>query len=551
VHARSSGTAGRPFSRPVGGCPLLTLAALLIALMVATPAAWAGEETEPVAPQPIEVPATESSEPVVEPAEVTPAPSPEAEPVAEPPEAAEPPVEPEVVEPTPPEVEPPAPPEVEPPEPTAPAEVAPAAVVAPDEPAPPPEPEVEEPEPPEPAQAPLAVAENSSTVWQVVWQVQRGCESHCTGTSQSQSAVQGSSTTQHATAQGAPDQASSSGVALNTSVTVQFAWQLQIGCMSFCYDTSQSQLIAQAAETAQVAAAVAVAAAFAVNVAETLQFAWQLQQGCVEECHGTSQTQTIAQQQSTSQSAIVRDGPAGGGSSEPLVIGPDGLPVLPGWLVALAQNVGATIQIIFQFEESSCRHDCVGDMQLQVAAQQATTVQQALVVLAGGEPVPAPAEPQPAPLPGSDPGAGGPAASAASPPGTASDTAAVASVVAGARRQVGSPLGPAKLGRVGQNTDRLRVTRRIHTAGGGRALLSFTYTRRSERSSAAAATSFRTRKFASVFTAPAVEVPAPSNSSSAPAASPEDGAPFLLLLAAALVLAAGLGRVIPSRMSGS
>ena len=39
---------------------------------------------------------------------------------------------------------------------------------------------------------------------------------------------------------------SSAAVAGNTSFTIQFAWQLQIGCMSFCFGTSQAQVAVQA-----------------------------------------------------------------------------------------------------------------------------------------------------------------------------------------------------------------------------------------------------------------------------------------------------------------
>ena len=46
---------------------------------------------------------------------------------------------------------------------------------------------------------------------------------------------------------------------------------------------------------------------------------------------------------------------------------PDGVVVLPGWLVALAENHGATIQTLYQYQEAVCVEDCAGDVQLQEA----------------------------------------------------------------------------------------------------------------------------------------------------------------------------------------
>ena len=47
------------------------------------------------------------------------------------------------------------------------------------------------------------------------------------------------------------------------------------------------------------------------------------------------------------------------------VLGADGLPELPAWLVALALNIGATIQTIIQYDDAACRQFCAGDVQVQ------------------------------------------------------------------------------------------------------------------------------------------------------------------------------------------
>ena len=208
------------------------------------------------------------------------------------------------------------------------------------------------------SQGTLAGGQNRSTVIQVVWQVQQGCRTHCQGTSQSQSVAQWSSTSQTATGVSGRDQTGASGsdhsaaYALNESLTIQFAWQTQIGCVAFCYETSQEQTASQWADTTQTAAAEAALEAWAENLSETLQFVWQLQEGCAYECYGVYQSQSSGQGQSTNQSAeaTVRSGSDG----TQLALGPDGVIVLPGWLVALANNVGATIQTIYQYQEASC-----------------------------------------------------------------------------------------------------------------------------------------------------------------------------------------------------
>src|SRR5919108_208715 len=251
----------------------------------------------------------------------------------------------------------------------------------------------------------VAMAQNGSLVFQAIWQVQHGCNNHCTGTSQSQSATQNVSTTQDATAVaggGAPAEGGASGGAAapptaggqNRSVTVQFVWQTQIGCVAFCVETSQSQTATQWAETNQSASAEGGTSALAENLSETLQLVWQLQQGCEVECYGTSQVQVINQGQETTQSASA--------TSEGVVLvpvlGPDGTVVLPGWLVALAENLGVTIQTIYQLQEAVCAEYCEGDSQVQEAAQRAEVSQEA-AAHAGDPPAPVAEPPSEEPPP--------------------------------------------------------------------------------------------------------------------------------------------------------
>ena len=250
-----------------------------------------------------------------------------------------------------------------------------------------------------------AIAHNRNVVFQVVWQVQEGCQTHCYRTSQSQTVVQWSSTTQTATATAGGDDAATSGSAeaQNESITIQFVWQLQIGCVAFCYETSQTQSASQWAQTLQEAIAQGELEAWAENLSETLQYVWQIQHGCEQECYGVYQSQTITQGQSTTQTATATTG------DDPLtmiVLGPpDGVVVLPGWLVALAENQGATIQTIYQHQRAVCLEYCDGDVQLQQAIQEALTNQEAVAIAwVGPKPVDDPPSVDPPP---DDPPAGG------------------------------------------------------------------------------------------------------------------------------------------------
>jgi hypothetical protein len=226
----------------------------------------------------------------------------------------------------------------------------------------------------------VAVAHNRSLVFQVVWQVQVGCRTHCRGTSQSQSVIQWATTIQSASAAAGSGEPGAPGAyaaeAYNTSTTVQFVWQLQIGCVAFCYETSQTQSALQWAETIQAAIAEGDVEALARNLSQTLQYVLQAQQACEYECYGVYQSQTSSQAQATTQSATAK-------AHAPvamLVLGPDGAIVLPGWLVALAENQGATIQTILQYQEALCLNYCDGDTQIQEAIQSALGSQDAVAV---------------------------------------------------------------------------------------------------------------------------------------------------------------------------
>jgi hypothetical protein len=243
--------------------------------------------------------------------------------------------------------------------------------------------------PPDETQLLVTVAHNRNLVFQVVWQVQVGCRTYCRGTSQSQSVIQWATTVQSASAAAGSGEPGAPGAyaaeAYNASVTVQFVWQLQIGCVAFCYETSQTQSALQWAETIQAAIAEGDIAALARNLSQTLQYVLQVQRACEYECYGVYQSQTSSQAQATTQSATARAHTA----VAMLVLGPDGAIVVPGWLVALAENQGATIQTILQYQEAICLNYCDGDTQLQEAIQRALSSQDAIavaLVAPGGSP---------------------------------------------------------------------------------------------------------------------------------------------------------------------
>lgn len=249
---------------------------------------------------------------------------------------------------------------------------------------------------PEPAPSSGVGAYNQSSVLQAIWQVQVGCRTHCHGTSQTQSTAQRSDTRQDATAS-APGGESSAAGAVNQSSTAQFVWQTQLGCVAFCWDTSMNQSASQDALTTQRATATSDFAALAQNLAETLQYVWQVQQGCETECYGVTQTQSLYQRQTTDQLASATGPPPGWP--------PDNPEAFFSWVTALAQNMGAVVQTIIQYQEASCLEHCGEEALLQAAEQLAAAAQ---VASAGDVPAPPPRPPAPQaapPAPSSPPAA--------------------------------------------------------------------------------------------------------------------------------------------------
>ncbi len=385
--ARSRSSVDRPFHGRSAAAVLGLMVALLAALAIGATAARASEDVQ-VAEQSSETTqsATATSAPADGESPSAAAEQPSQPTVEEPAERVSPPAQTEApttpAPPEPPETQTPAeqPPTTE----ATTAEPSDATAAEPSAPEPAaPEPAEPEPEPAEPSAS--ATAHNQSEVWQAIFQVQQGCRSNCQGTSQSQSATQVAETIQSATAIGGGTGSPSNATALNESTTGQFIWQVQLGCVAFCYGTSQSQTASQWAQTTQNATALADGNAQAHNVGSVMQEIWQLQFGCEVECHGTSQTQSSTQRQSTNQSATATSETWGAwtsGNAESL---------LPAWLIALAENLGITIQTVWQYQEAACLEDCVSDTQAQEAAQRAFTSQVARA-LAG---VPPPEPPAP------------------------------------------------------------------------------------------------------------------------------------------------------------
>jgi hypothetical protein len=469
VQARSLGSTGRPvFGRPVAA----VVAALIATFAVGVPAALAGEtpgsgdpaadaaqttSTPPPSASPPADPPAVGSPPADTPSgDPPPADAPAADPPSgDPPPADAPPADPPSGDPPPadaPPVDPPPAadsppadaPATDPPAADPPGPAGPPADSSPGDPPPTQSPSGEPSGPPsgtpssgdapteetpaQPAPPPggnHAAAQNQSRVIQAVWQVQRGCRTHCHGTSQTQRADQLSRTNQRATAiSGESDGGGSSAQARNESSTIQFVWQMQIGCVAFCFHTSQSQEASQQSYTTQEADAQSALAAWAENIAETVQLVFQFQQGCEYECHGVTQHQSSTQGQTTSQSA----------NADALGDGV-GFFLVPDWLVAYAQNIGATIQLIYQYQDALCLEYCMGDAQLQEAIQQALTDQNAVALAAPPEPAVPPTGEQP---PGGEPPPGPaviPETTAPAPPAVARSSVVRQGYVLGRNRR--------------------------------------------------------------------------------------------------------------------
>jgi hypothetical protein len=200
---------------------------------------------------------------------------------------------------------------------------------------------------------------------------------------------------------------------------VQFVWQTQLGCVAFCWNTSMNQSASQDAQTTQMATAVSDFGALAENVAETLQYIWQVQEGCAVECYGVNESQSVSQSLTTHQSATAT------GPPYPTSAGwrPDSPESFFSWVTAFAQNLGATVQRIFQHQEAGCLEHCGEEALVQAAAQRARTDQ---IAAAGDVPEPVsepPSGPEPPPAASDAPAAGEPAPSAPSPSATVAATA--------------------------------------------------------------------------------------------------------------------------------
>jgi hypothetical protein len=179
-------------------------------------------------------------------------------------------------------------------------------------------------------------------------------------------------------------------VAVNVSRTLQFVWQTQLGCVAFCFDTVQNQTASQTASTTQTATALAALMATALNVGETAQYVWQYQKSCQVECHNVSASQSLSQQQRTDQTATAVGEPAY--EEFDRVVGrPTG--AVRRVAAGAAQNLGATLQVIFQHQVASCLNHCSGGAQTQDAAQRARTTQEANTPAKAEEPPPSTEEP--------------------------------------------------------------------------------------------------------------------------------------------------------------
>ena len=265
-------------------------------------------------------------------------------------------------------------------------------------------------EPPSQPQA-GAGAMNESLVYQAIYQRQIGCRSHCTGSRMSQLAAQGSSTTQTATAVSSAGSVGGA-AAVNVSSTAQFIWQVQLGCVAFCWDTEMHQGASQDSQTTQTATAVGSGGTAAQNVAEGSQNVWQYQEGCQTECYGASSSQTLAQQQSTNQSASA----SGSGTTPPAGWDPNGPASFFAWVSMLATNAGATFQIVHQDHEAGCLENC-GPSALEQRAEQQAVTSQSATACDLPEPVAStpPVETPPAEASAAEPAAAGPV-SAGEPP---------------------------------------------------------------------------------------------------------------------------------------
>lgn len=136
------------------------------------------------------------------------------------------------------------------------------------------------------ASLPSWSAVEQSTVDQFSYQMQTGGP-----TTQTQSAVQTSASVQIAPAAAAV--ASGQEVVEDTE---QQTWQLQIGCLFYCVDTQQVQAATQSTTTVVILAGASSSsdASTAVTVVVSQQTVWQVQIGCLAWCWDSTQSQTAS-----------------------------------------------------------------------------------------------------------------------------------------------------------------------------------------------------------------------------------------------------------------
>jgi hypothetical protein len=167
----------------------------------------------------------------------------------------------------------------------------------------------------------------------------------------------------------APTEAS----AVNESAVYQIVFQRQLGCVAFCFDTSQTQVASQSTQVTQTAGAFGQLQALVANVSGGFQMVLQQQEGCLQECHNAAVSQSLAQLATTTQSAA-------GTTSADDTINSD---IFFAAIRAIAANIGATFLSIVQTQIANCLDHCNGDALMQEAAQAVETNQVAAADLLG------------------------------------------------------------------------------------------------------------------------------------------------------------------------
>jgi hypothetical protein len=153
-----------------------------------------------------------------------------------------------------------------------------------------------------PGQSPVAPGDQSS-VRQTSLQTQQGDAS---GDDQSQTASQWSTTVQDLVSQAVDATAQA------VNQTTQAIVQVQIGCLFYCTDTHQTQQASQTNTAVQVVAqgVAAATAPVATGVATVNQLVWQIQIGCLAWCSDTTQEQAAQQSNEVVVTTVPQDPPS-------------------------------------------------------------------------------------------------------------------------------------------------------------------------------------------------------------------------------------------------